>query len=74
MHIDHDALLSSLTYQSLTLPPFLSGLSSPHILDSVLSSPMYLFFSGLSSPHTLGSVFSNPASIFKWALEPSYLR
>jgi hypothetical protein len=63
MHIDHDALLSSLTDQCLTITS-LSGLLSPHHLDSMLSSPIYLLFSGLSSPHTLGSVFSNLASIF----------
>jgi len=49
---------------------FLSGLLSPHHLDSVLSSLIYLFLSASSSPHLPGSVFSNHTSVRErlWAL------
>jgi len=46
MHIDHDALLSSLTDQCLTITLFLSGPSSPHTLGSVFSNPASFFLVG----------------------------
>jgi hypothetical protein len=70
MHIDHDALLSSLIDQCLIVT-FLSGLLSPHHVDSVLLALSSFSLSAPSSHQTSQLVHLSTLPPFECAFEPS---
>jgi hypothetical protein len=70
MHIDHDALLSSLIDQCLIVT-FLSRLLSPHHVDSVLLTLSSISLSVPSSHQTSQLVHLTTLPPFECAFEPS---